>query len=252
MINSSVMPQYQQVAATLRRRIINGEYLEGDIIPTSSELEDFFSVSNITIRKAVALLSNEGWVRGRRGIGTIVTRAPSTQPLKIAVSGNFTEWVDTASGKSLPIKQTVLECAVKPGPSRVSGLLGRPGGELWTLRRLRRIGGNIISYHVNFGLPDVLGAINEKTMAGNRNFVDALREDGAIHLAKMDQTVEATAADRDLAILLDVDFGTPLFFVENTYTDDSETVAAVSHLYLRGDHYAYQTSISLRNDTRDS
>ena len=249
MINSSVMPQYQQVATTLRRRIANGEYLEGDIIPPSSELENFFSVSNITIRKALALLSNEGWVRSRRGVGTIVTRAPSGQPLKIAVSGNFTEWVDSASGKSLPIKQTVLECALKPAPSRVSNILECALGDaLWTMQRIRRIAGNIISYHVNFGRPEVLGTIKKSTMVPNRNFVDVLRGECGVNLMRMDQTVEAMAADRDLAALLEVEFGTPLFFVENIYLDGADTVVAVSHLYLRGDHYAYQTSISLEDD----
>lgn len=243
---SSSTPQYQQVADTLRQRIARAEYSEGDIIPASPELEELFSVSNITIRKALAILSEEGWVTGRRGVGTVVNAVPRDLRLKIAVSGDFTDWVDTASGKSLPIRQKVLDFRIAPGPRQETALLGlEANSPLWTLRRLRWIKDDIISCHVNYARPEKMAGLDDSHMSGNRNFVDLMREDAGLKLKRMDQTVEATATDRDLADLLKVDFGTPLFFVENIYTDTSDTVVAVTHLYLRGDHYAYQTSIDL-------
>ncbi len=242
----SSTPQYQQVADTLRQRIVRAEYRVGDVIPASAELEALFSVSNITIRKALAILSDEGLVSGQRGIGTVVKAAPRDPRLKIAVSGDFSKWVDTASGKSLPIRQKILEFQITPGPGRETRLLGlTPGAPLWTLRRLRWIHNDIISYHINFARPEKLAGLNDSNMAGNRNFVDMMREDCDLQLKRMEQTVEATATDRDLANLLEVKFGTPLFFVENIYKDKADTVVAVTHLYLRGDHYAQQTSIDM-------
>jgi len=246
MTASSSTPQYQQIADTLRQRIVRAEYSPGDIIPTSTELENLFSVSNITIRKALAILSEEGWVTGRRGVGTVVNEVPQDLRLNIAVSGDFTEWVDTASGKSLPVRQKVLEFRIAPGPLRETGMLGlASGAPLWTLRRLRWIRDDIISCHVNYARPDLLSGLDDSHMTGNRNFVDLMREDAGLDLVRMDQTVEATATDRDLADLLKVEFGTPLFFVENVYVDRAENVVAVSHLYLRGDHYAWQTSVDM-------
>lgn len=243
---TNTAPQYQQVADTLRRRITRGEYRKGDVIPTAAKLEELFSVSNITIRKALAILAGEGWISGRRGVGTVVVRVPESQRVNIAVSGDFTDWVDTASGRSLPIEQQVLGLGEESGTADVSRRLGvKAGAPLWVMRRIRRISGSIISYHVNFGWPETMAAVTAENMAGNRNFVDLLREDCGVKLERMDQTVEASVADRDLAALLKVEFGTPLFFVENVYTDEKAKVAAVSHLYLRGDHYAYQTSIAL-------
>lgn len=246
MNGTNAAPQYQQVADTLRQRIIRGEYGKGDIIPTAAKLEEFFSVSNITIRKALAILGDEGWIRGRRGVGTVVINVPENKRLNIAVSGDFTKWVDTASGKSLPIEQDVISCGEEEGPGVVRQQLQvAPDHKLWVMRRIRRIYGNVISYHVNFALPERFGAITAGNMSGGRNFVDVLREDCGCKLMKMDQTVEAIMSDRDLSALLNVNFGTPLFFVENKYTDHSGITAAVSHLFLRGDHYAYQTSVSL-------
>ena len=242
----SSTPQYQQVADTLRQRIARAEYRVGDVIPSSTELEMLFSVSNITIRKALAILSDEGLVTGYRGIGTVIKAEPQDLRLKIAVTGDFSEWVDTASGKSLPIRQKVLNFQIFPAPDRVTHLLGLgAGAPLWTLRRLRWVNNDIISYHVNFARPERMTGINDGNMTGNRNFVDMIREDSDLQLLRMDQTVEATVTDRDLAHLLEVKFGTPLFFVENIYIDDTDAVAAVTHLYLRGDRYAQQTSIDM-------
>jgi DNA-binding GntR family transcriptional regulator len=83
----SSTPQYQQVADTLRQRIARAEYRVGDVIPSSTELEMLFSVSNITIRKALAILSDEGLVTGYRGIGTVIKAEPQDLRLKIAVTG---------------------------------------------------------------------------------------------------------------------------------------------------------------------
>jgi len=246
MKSESSTPQYQQVADTLRQRIARAEYRVGDVIPTSTELEELFSVSNITIRKALAILSDEGLVTGHRGIGTVIKAKPRDLRLKIAVTGNFSEWVDTASGRSLPVRQKVLKFQIAPGPDRVTRLLDLDtGAPLWTLRRLRWVNGDIISYHVNFARPERMAGLDDGNMTGNRNFVDMIREDSNLQLKRMDQTVEATVTDRDLAQLLEVKFGTPLFFVENIYIDDADTVAAVTHLYLRGDRYAQQTSIDM-------
>ena len=170
MNTSSSTPQYQQVADTLRQRIARAEYRVGDVIPTSTELEELFSVSNITIRKALAILSDEGLVTSRRGVGTVINATPQNLRLKIAVSGDFSEWVDTASGKSLPIRQKVLEFQIAPGPERVTRLLGlQTGRPLWKLRRLRWIHNDIISYHVNFARPEKLAGLDDSNMTGNRN-----------------------------------------------------------------------------------
>jgi DNA-binding GntR family transcriptional regulator len=242
-------PQYRQVADTLRRRIRNGVYQQGETIPSFVELEDLFDVSSITVRKAVGILSDEGLVDGRRGIGTVVIANRPDERVTIEVSGDFGEWLDSAKGKRWPVEQELLGIDTGKAPPTVARSLGLPGDDvLWCMRRLRRIAGAPISYHVNYGRPQVLGRIKAPMMANQGSFVDAMRRHCALPLARMDQRVEAITADRDLAGLLEVDFGEPLFFVENLYSDESAAPLAVTHLYLRGDRYAYQASITLEDE----
>ena len=61
---------YQSVYTDLKSNILNKTYPIGTLIPTESELEDIYSVSRTTIRKAISLLVNEGLlsVKRRKGI----------------------------------------------------------------------------------------------------------------------------------------------------------------------------------------
>jgi hypothetical protein len=52
-------------------------------------------------------------------------------------------------------------------------------------------------------------------------------------------------AEMDLANLLGIDYGTPLFFVENIYYSIQNQPVVVTHMYYRGDFYTYRASISL-------
>lgn len=241
---TNAAPQFRQIADTMRRRILNGEYRTGEVLPSAAKLEELFSVSNITIRKALQLLSEEGRVRRQRGVGTIVTDTAQEPQVRITLSNNFAEWVDTAGGSNLPITQDLLDITVGKGPTRAAEHLGLgPDSPLWIMRRIRRIHGDAVSYHVNYADPAVFASVGTAAMAGRRNFVDLMREDCGLHLRRMEQGVEAIVADRDLADLLETDFGAPMFFVENVYSDDKDRVIAVTHLFLLAKYYKYKTTI---------
>lgn len=55
------------VAAHLRRQIVRGELLEGEMLPTESALMAQFSVSRPTLREAFRVLESEGLITVRRG-----------------------------------------------------------------------------------------------------------------------------------------------------------------------------------------
>lgn len=63
---------YQEVSNTLKNRIISGEYEIGTMLPTENELVDEFEVSKITVRRAVQLLVDDGYVQKQSGKGTVV------------------------------------------------------------------------------------------------------------------------------------------------------------------------------------
>jgi DNA-binding transcriptional regulator YhcF (GntR family) len=52
-------PMYRQIADALREQINAGELKPGDALPTESSLQDAFSVSRVTVRQALKLLTEE-------------------------------------------------------------------------------------------------------------------------------------------------------------------------------------------------
>lgn len=238
------IPSYQRVAETLRARVRDGVYLAGEHIPAAVELEKSFQVSNITIRKALELLAREGWIASRRGVGTVVLDPPASELVDIKISGNFTDWLDTASAKDYEIDQRVIAVDVLRCPPRIQKILKiGPASDVWRMQRIRFMHDVPMSYHVNFGRKELGDVIVTEDLQGSGNFANLLHRRYPEPLARLDQHVEAAAANLDIAELLRVEFGAPIFFVENVYRTQSDSAAAVSHLYLRADRYCYSASI---------
>jgi DNA-binding FadR family transcriptional regulator len=61
------------VAQAIRERIASGEWVPGERMPGNRELAATFGVSMGSVREAISLLSAEGLVRSRAGLGTFIT-----------------------------------------------------------------------------------------------------------------------------------------------------------------------------------
>ena len=72
----SHLPLYAQCANLLRQRIVDDIWPVGSKLPTVDYLMAELSVSRITIRQAIKMLSEEGLVQALRGLGTSVLRQP--------------------------------------------------------------------------------------------------------------------------------------------------------------------------------
>lgn len=63
---------YIEISESIRKKILDGFYPVGTLIPSENELVEEYGVSKITIRNAVELLENEGYVEKKSGVGTRV------------------------------------------------------------------------------------------------------------------------------------------------------------------------------------
>jgi GntR family transcriptional regulator of arabinose operon len=67
-------PLYSQIIEILRDRILRGEYVAEQQLPTEVELAEQFSVSRITSKRALIELEREGLIYRRRGSGSFVKK----------------------------------------------------------------------------------------------------------------------------------------------------------------------------------
>lgn len=65
-------PKYIQLADKLRLEIKQMKYLEGELIPSESTLQEEYGLSRHTVRQGISILVNEGLLRTEKGSGTYV------------------------------------------------------------------------------------------------------------------------------------------------------------------------------------
>jgi GntR family transcriptional regulator len=66
------VPRYIQLAEVLRQRISGGQYPVGSRLPTEVDLVEETGYSRDTVRAAVRLLRESGWVTVTHGLGTFI------------------------------------------------------------------------------------------------------------------------------------------------------------------------------------
>ena len=92
--------KYELIQNELYRRIQSGEYTVGQRLPPDQDLADAFTVNRHTVRRALGLLADEGYVQRAPGRGTVVasrTGGEVTAAAKLcyrvlAGAGDFSGW----------------------------------------------------------------------------------------------------------------------------------------------------------------
>lgn len=64
---------HRQLYVLLKEQIVSGRYRPGEVLPTQEALCRQFSISRITVRRALADLAEDGFVQNRQGVGAFVT-----------------------------------------------------------------------------------------------------------------------------------------------------------------------------------
>ena len=65
-------PKYRELAEMIRARITDGTYPVGSRMPTEVDLMEETGYSRDTVRAAVKLLKDSGWLTVTHGLGTYV------------------------------------------------------------------------------------------------------------------------------------------------------------------------------------
>lgn len=230
-------PLWQQLRETLQRRIAEGAYPPGSMIPTENELIREFGVSRMTVRQAVGALASEGLVEGRRGIGTIVLHGKMNEELSAIRS--FSEEM----ARQGVVMETV-SCSVTtgPAPAASAAALGlKEGDRVVVLERVRAAKGVPLVYSVS-RLPLSLG-LPLDSEPYRETLYGYLRKEMGMVVASAVDTIEAVTAQKDIAARLGVKEGSAMLKRSRVSRDSSGRAFEHSVSWYPGDRYKYTVEL---------
>ena len=238
--NSSV-PFFIQIAETMKRRILSGQYNPGKQLFTGEELEKEFQTSNITIRKAMEKLKNDGYVERRRGLGTTVSKIEN-EPLGFELGSNFKQMKESI--RKLDTKVKVLEITRTTSSEHLQNILSMDSEqEIWRLKRIRIYKGLPVSFYTYYADPVYCADITKED-AEKDDILSTIEQRMGVKIHKVNQIIRSIAADLDISSALGIPFGAPVFFNENTYLSASGKALFISQSCFRGDMFVFRTSSS--------
>ena len=234
----SPVPLYTQIRELLRERILHGVYKSHAQMPSENEMVRAFGVSRITVRQALTDLQKEGLIFKIHGKGTFVSKAKATQNLR-RLEG-FGEAMAGAGHETF--SRVLAHRAVRAGKIVGERLRVPEREEVMEIRRVRYLDREPISVDVTY-VPLAIGERLVREDLPRRDIFVILENDYGIALGNADLSIDAAAADDDIAEALKVEPGSPILRIERlTFTSDG-TPLDFEFLYYRGDAFQYRLRI---------
>lgn len=232
-------PAYLQIADDIRSRILAGELVEGDQLPSESGLMADYGVSRIVARQGLEVLRTEGlitkqpgkgsFVRGlvplkRRVLGTLYNERPTSSPFAAAASGRNPEW-DYQSRRTTATKAAAERLGVEPGAAVMK-----------TSYRFYADGQAVMLSTSFEPLALTVGTVIEQPEAGPVTGVVPRFDLIGIHITHVKEDVTSRAARPFEAETLDVPTGVPVMVIERTYYRGEEPIETAD-IVVSAAHY---------------
>ncbi|MDD3212593.1 MAG: GntR family transcriptional regulator [Eubacteriales bacterium] len=238
------MPKYAQIYKMLKRQITDGEYMIGSCLPPETELEKLFSVSRITVRKALEMLQREGFVQAQRGDGTRVLDFTTSQNLN-----SVTSISETLSSKGYRVAPKCIAIDfIETRPKLALEMGVEPGTIVTHIDRIQTADDKPVAIMNNYLYPEMVPNI-EKHKNEIVRLYDFLEEAYDIVIDGAQEHIRAANATLSEAEQLKIPIGTALLSISRICFQ-GDKIVCVDHVKIIGDYYEYEVMIHGRHRSR--
>jgi len=223
------LPAYQRIQQGLLEYIRRKKLGPGEILPSERELARTHGVSLMTARSALAALERQGIVERRRGAGTFVA-VPRIEYNKLVST------TELMASRGFRAQSRVLKSELVSDQPEIAARLGKPeDAALVKLERLRQVAIEPLAIETNY-LPEEFKALLKKPLRGGSLFT-TLEKVYGLEIAYADEEVDAIAANRRTAGLLDIAEGAPVLRIRQTiHSVNGEPIVYTAGLYRSERH----------------
>lgn len=206
-------PLYVQVRDQLVRRLIEGEWQPGQLIPSEIELAREIGVSQGTIRKALDAMTTENLLIRRQGRGTFVAR-----PEESRILFQFFRLVPDDGKPSFPDSAILDRRQAGATAQEAEALALLPGAPVWRIERVRTLAGAPLLVET-ITLSDARFPRFDELAAIPNNVYGLYSERWGITIGRASEKLKAIAATPVDADALGCAAGTPLLSITRIALD---------------------------------
>jgi GntR family transcriptional regulator len=205
-------PAYRRIADEMTRRIEAGAYQPEQRLPGETQVCAEFGVSRITVKKALEILVDRGFIIRLVGRGTFVSRR-GRRPVVLRALGSLEDLIaegeesllEVLSREELPASPEVaeeLQVAVGASVLRIEG------------RRSRE---RPFKYQIAYVAPSVATRLDPAMDLSHSSIIAVIEAKLGIALGEADQRIDAALPTRRIARLLSISPRTPVLVTRRTY-----------------------------------
>lgn len=188
--------KFNDIYLQLEAAILEKKYLPGELLPSENELSKQFQASRETIRKALALLLENGYIQKQQGKGSIVL---DVNRFVFPVAG-LTSFKELQESQKMPSQTIVTKNQTGPISKPLMERLHLPKEtQVISLERVRKIQGEAVILDYDFLLADVISDIPNEV--AEDSIYDYIENDLGLTIsyAQKEITVEpVTKQDKEL------------------------------------------------------
>ena len=192
------MSKYQMIFQDILSKIKNEEIKPNSYLPSESELMKVYSASRDTIRKALDLLLQKGYIQKTKGKGSMVL---DTSRIAFPISGltSFHELKKTMKGQIETIVVVFFEEEVN---DILKKELYMDSGKVYHIERIRKINGEKVIYDIDYLKKDVIKGLSI-TNAQN-SLYDYIENELKLQISFARKEITIVKATEQEKILLDM------------------------------------------------
>lgn len=196
----SKMPMYKSMYRDIKEKIEKELYPVGMQLPTEEELQEEYSVSRTTVRRAISLLKEDGLIKVKQGCGTEIVKRKVSQCLNsiTSVSESLGRMGHEVGVASMHIER------IEANYELAEKLQVKPGDGIILISRIQTSDGAPITIAKNYIPEDLVPGIllEKENIVGLYNY---LNDHYSISITRISDRISACSATFDEAVALGIE-----------------------------------------------
>ena len=228
------MPLYMDVYEELKKKIADSTYPVGSYFPSETELQEIYKVSRITVRRALADLEHDGYIKKIKGKGAVILPKKKYSDLY-----ELTGFAEDAQRNGDEPTSIILKCETQPASIMVAAFLQiEPNEDVYYLKRLRLLNGRISGIFETYITKRLGFTIDTEKFGATTSLYDFYESCG-VHIDTATETIEAIMTTPQIRKDMFLDKDEPIFYRERITYNDLNIPIEYSKNYYKANGYKY-------------